>query len=154
MSEFSKKIWVLYKMVVASTALFLLLFVFISILHFFPDFYVLHKENTQDKQPISSLAPELEFKEGIHIETGFIQGEGVDQVIITCTACHSSKMVTQNRATREGWESMIRWMQETQNLWDLGENEKIILDYLEKYYSPEKLGRRKNLEAPQWYVLQ
>ena len=44
-------------------------------------------------------------------------------------------------------------MQETQKLWDLGENEDIILDYLAEHYAPEDIGRRKNLENIEWYEL-
>ncbi|MDH5598437.1 MAG: cytochrome C [Cyclobacteriaceae bacterium] len=154
MSEFSKRIWVLYKAIVATGTILILLFILIIILSYSPDILRKKQNDITENAVSSSIVIDSEFKDGIHIPTGFKQGSGVEQVIITCTACHSSKMVTQNRATREGWESMIRWMQQTQNLWDLGENEKIILDYLEKYYSPEKLGRRKNLEEPDWYVLQ
>ena len=49
---------------------------------------------------------------------------------------------------------MIRWMQETQNLWDLGTNEELILDYLAKHYAPDEAGRRPNLPSPTWYVLE
>lgn len=92
---------------------------------------------------------------GIHVQTGLIYGEGFDIVRGTCTACHSAKLVTQNRATREGWTEMIRWMQAKQGLWDLGANEPIILSYLAKNYAPEEVGRRPNLdvEAIEWYVL-
>ncbi|MCR9062827.1 MAG: hypothetical protein NXI00_02615 [Cytophagales bacterium] len=71
-----------------------------------------------------------------------------------CTACHSSKLITMNRMSRERWKETIRWMQEKQNLWDLGESEPLVLDYLEKYYAPESQAtRRKNLEAIEWYEL-
>jgi len=65
-------------------------------------------------------------------------------------------LVTQNRATREGWKEMIIWMQATQGLQDLGENEKPILDYLAKHYAPEELGRRANLNVDEieWYILE
>ena len=62
--------------------------------------------------------------------------------------------MSQNRATREDWQEMIRWMQKTQNLWDLGENEPKILDYLEKNYGPEDTGRRKQLDVKEWYTLE
>ncbi|MEZ4886756.1 MAG: hypothetical protein R3E32_18655 [Chitinophagales bacterium] len=94
------------------------------------------------------------IKDGIHVATGFAEGEGLEMVIATCTACHSAKLVTQNRATREGWEQMIRWMQATQNLWDLGEQEEIILNYLAKHYAPENTGRRKLLTDVEWYELE
>lgn len=91
---------------------------------------------------------------GIHVESGLVVGENWELVRTTCTACHSGKLVTQNRADREGWTKMIRWMQETQNLWDLGENEKPILDYLATYYAPQKKGRRARLTNIQWYDLE
>ena len=90
---------------------------------------------------------------GIHVRTGLVYAKGFAIVNGTCTACHSAKLVTQNRATRQGWSEMIDWMQETQGLWDLGENEKEILDYLSTYYAPERKGRRANLEAIEWYDL-
>ncbi|WDE99383.1 hypothetical protein PQO03_16220 [Lentisphaera profundi] len=62
-----------------------------------------------------------------------------------CTACHSAAIVTQNRMSRESWQASLRWMQKEQGLWPLGQNEKIILDYLAKYYGPQTSGRRRNL---------
>ena len=93
--------------------------------------------------------------DGVHVQTGLIYADGFDIVRGTCTACHSAKLVTQNRATREGWEEMIRWMQAKQGLWDLGKNEPIILDYLAANYAPEEIGRRANIDvdAIEWYVL-
>lgn len=100
-------------------------------------------------------ADEDQIKDGIHVASGLIYAEGFDIVRGTCTACHSAKLVTQNRASREGWTEMIRWMQASQGLWDLGANELIILDYLAKNYAPEDVGRRANIdvEAIEWYVL-
>ena len=93
------------------------------------------------------------IENGIHTETGFIYDEGMQTVITSCTSCHSAKLVTQNRATKEGWIGIIRWMQDTQNLWDLGENEAVIVNYLAKNYAPEARGRRHNLQAIEWYDL-
>ena len=92
---------------------------------------------------------------GIHLETGLVYAEGFEIVRGTCTACHSAKLVTQNRATREGWKQMITWMQQTQGLWDLGKNEAIILNYLAEHYAPKASGRRANIDtkAIEWYVL-
>ena len=59
----------------------------------------------------------------------------------------------QNRATRDGWRNLIRWMQKTQKLWDLEENEERILDYLAKNYAPTEGGRRTPLKDIQWYFL-
>jgi len=91
--------------------------------------------------------------DGIHVATGLIVDDGFIQVKASCTSCHSSDLITQNRQTREGWEKLIRWMQETQNLWDLGPNEPLILDYLAKNYAPENVGRRANLTNIEWYEL-
>lgn len=92
---------------------------------------------------------------GIHVRSGLYSDPHLQTIIGACTSCHSSKLIIQNRATREGWEQMIRWMQQTQNLGDLGSKESIILDYLAQYYAPSKEGRRKNvdIEAIEWYAL-
>ena len=113
------------------------------------------QEETIDGLPSEPLAVGSlgEIADGIHVETGFKVGDGLEIVIANCTPCHSSKLVIQNRATREGWESIIRWMQETQNLWELGSNQPIILDYLVRNYAPEAAGRRANLKNIEWYEL-
>ena len=85
---------------------------------------------------------------------GLIDDKGVLPVIQHCNSCHSTQLITQNRMTKVGWKSTIRWMQATQNLWDLGEDEGIILNYLSKNYTPIDIGRRQNLEAVEWYVLE
>ena len=92
---------------------------------------------------------------GIDITTGFVYAPGYTSIKRQCTACHSPKLITQVRATREGWQQIIRWMQQTQGLWDLGSDEPVILDYLAEHYAPEARGRRANLEPDQidWYVL-
>jgi hypothetical protein len=92
---------------------------------------------------------------GIHLATGLKYGPGMHSIQQHCLACHSSKLITQNRATREGWSETIRWMQRTQGLWDLGKDEIVVLDYLEKYYAPESQGRRANLvpDDIEWYEL-
>jgi hypothetical protein len=109
-------------------------------------------KNTETNPDVNQLTAEI-FTDSIHNATGFIQGEHLDLVISNCTGCHSSKLIIQNRASREGWIGMIKWMQETQNLPDLGENEDKIVDYLATYYSPEEHGRRKSLTDIQWYTL-
>ena len=109
-------------------------------------------------QPEESIVENIqidpsEIDNGVHTPTGFKDGKGLTLVIENCTACHSAKLVTQNRASREGWIGMIRWMQETQNLWDLGEDENEIVEYLATYYAPEQKGRRQNIEITEWYEL-
>ena len=100
------------------------------------------------------LDKNLAIAEASADDSGLMDDKNLQLIMANCTACHSAKMITQNRATREGWKNMITWMQETQKLWDLGENEDIILDYLEKYYSPEMVDqRRSNLKDIEWYTL-
>ncbi|UII74615.1 monoheme cytochrome C [Flagellimonas sp. HMM57] len=94
-----------------------------------------------------------EIESGIHVDTGFVDGDGLTEVIQNCTNCHSAKLVTQNRMSKEGWIATIRWMQETQNLWDLGDQEKKIVNYLATNYAPQKKGRREALTNIEWYVL-
>ena len=55
---------------------------------------------------------------GIHVNTGLMDDDNLEVVIQSCLSCHSAKLITQNQATREGWQDMIRWMQETQGLGD------------------------------------
>lgn len=95
------------------------------------------------------------IENGIHIATGLAYDENFQLVRALCTSCHSAKLITQNRATREGWKDMIVWMQKTQKLPDLSTAEPIVLDYLAKHYAPEDIGRRSNLdmESIEWYVL-
>lgn len=107
--------------------------------------------------PIPLEDIENRIENGVHVQTGLLDGEGLNLVIAHCTACHSAQLVTQNRADRDGWKKMIVWMQETQNLWDLGTQEETILDYLAKNYAPEEAEsgnfRRAPLKDIEWYEL-
>jgi hypothetical protein len=86
--------------------------------------------------------------------TGLVVSEHLNLVIANCTGCHSSKLITQFHTDRQGWLEKIRWMQQKQKLWDLGEAEPKILDYLSKNYAPvEKVNRRANLRKIDWYKL-
>ncbi len=93
------------------------------------------------------------IKNGIHIKTGLKDGESLMLVVQNCTACHSAKIIIQNRADKAGWKEIIQWMQETQNLWELGSNEEKIIDYLVTNYPPQKKGRRASLTNIDWYEL-
>lgn len=77
--------------------------------------------------------------------TGLVRESGFEAVSVHCTVCHSARLITQNRANREGWLAMIRWMQATQGLWPLGDQESLILDYLATNYSARPSGRRRPL---------
>ncbi len=77
-------------------------------------------------------------------ETGFVIDDHWELVKVNCTGCHSAKIVTQTRAERESWLAMIRWMQETQNLWKFPpQTETEILDYLASNYAPVRPRSRR-----------
>lgn len=80
-------------------------------------------------------------------DTRLVIAEGYELVKAQCTVCHSARLVVQNRADRAGWLQMIRWMQETQGLWPLGDSEPVILDYLATHYGPLPRGRRMPLDV-------
>ena len=107
-----------------------------------------------DKKEAEKQLTGEEVVDGIDVMTGFVAEGDYRIVKANCLGCHSSKLILQNRATREGWEEMIRWMQETQKLHDLGPMEDKILDYLASYYAPKKEGRRKTLKVEEWYVIE
>jgi len=107
-------------------------------------------------EEVEELALNMEddkIENGIDIVSNLVVADGYKLVKQNCTGCHSGKLITDNRATRDGWEEIIRWMQETQNLWDLGKNEDAILAYLAKNYAPIDKGRRQPLKNIDWYVL-
>lgn len=63
-----------------------------------------------------------------------------------CSGCHSLRLVVGQRGDRDTWLRLIRWMQETQNLWALTPDvENRILDYLATNYAPEPWTRRAPL---------
>ena len=94
------------------------------------------------------------IENGIHVRTGFKDGDGLMTVVNNCTNCHSAKLVIQNRMNKERWDATIKWMQETQNLWDLGENQEVIVSYLVANYPPIEKGRRASLTNIDWYELE
>jgi len=93
------------------------------------------------------------IENGVHLRTGLVEAPGLTETVNNCTTCHSAKLVVQNRMSAARWHATIRWMQETQNLWDLGENEEIIVNYLVTNYPPEEKGRRSVLKDIDWYQL-
>ena len=110
----------------------------------------------RDPPPTYVVVEEIDedlIENGIHVRTGFVDADGLMTVINNCTNCHSAKLVTQNRMSEERWNATIRWMQETQNLWDLGPNQEIIVNYLVTNYPVEDKGRRENLTNIEWYDL-
>jgi hypothetical protein len=75
--------------------------------------------------------------------TGLKMAENWELVRNNCSACHSTKLITQQRGTAAQWLGMIRWMQEKQNLWPFDpETETRIITYLAEQYAPSEERRR------------
>jgi hypothetical protein len=80
--------------------------------------------------------------------SGLIKAPGWETVRAHCGGCHSHALVTQQRGDRQAWLERIRWMQETQNLWQFTpEVETQILDYLAENYAPQANQRRSPIPA-------
>ena len=87
-------------------------------------------------------------------DTGLALDAHLPLVKAHCTPCHSSKLILQSHLSRDEWVQKIRWMQRTQKLWDLGQAEPTVLDYLTKYYGPVAQpfdGRRLPLGPIRWH---
>lgn len=84
--------------------------------------------------------PEIDAATGLVIAPGWLH------VRANCGGCHSHALVTSQRADRDTWLKMIRWMQATQNLWPLAPDvEADLLDYLASAYAPPPATRRAPL---------
>ena len=86
-----------------------------------------------------SIAEEIE----IDVYTGLRMDDDWELVRNNCIACHSLKLVTQQRGSATQWLSVIRWMQEKQNLWQFDpDTESKIINYLARNYAPSANQRR------------
>ena len=78
--------------------------------------------------------------------TGFKMTGDWELVRANCVACHSAKLITQQRGTSQQWLTMIRWMQKKQNLWQFDPvTEEKIITYLAENYPPSDAQRRAAL---------
>ncbi|NNG05280.1 MAG: cytochrome C-552 [Inquilinus sp.] len=67
---------------------------------------------------------------------GLPVGEGVDLTYYMCGACHSIRLVTQQRVTRARWDYLLDWMVEKQGMAPLPpEDRAVVLDYLSRHFS-------------------
>lgn len=83
------------------------------------------------------------FAQELDESTGLVVADGWQLVRIHCGGCHSHALVTGQRADRQTWLDIIRWMQATQNLWLFDpKTETGILDYLAANYPPQENRRR------------
>jgi mono/diheme cytochrome c family protein len=98
---------------------------------------------------LASLLPASVTAQDVEVDgfTGLVIADGWEQVRANCIACHSPRLITQQRGTAAQWLSMIRWMQEKQNLWEMAPAvESAIVDYLATNYPPQADRRRAALQ--------
>ena len=89
------------------------------------------------------LSPAFAGAADIDAASGLKKNPGWEQVRAHCGGCHSHALVTGQRADRNTWLDIIRWMQATQNLWQFEPQvETQILDYLAANYPPQPNRRR------------
>ena len=75
--------------------------------------------------------------------TGLKMNPDWELVRNNCIACHSPKLITQQRGSEAQWLNMIRWMQAKQNLWQFDPvTESKIVAYLASNYPPRADQRR------------
>lgn len=154
--NFRKQVKSIYSILVVSFIMVLLIGV-LGVIYMIDPSAFSYKTDTPNSE-IVNISPEEDdewdkIENGIHLRTGLKDGEGLMMVVNNCTNCHSAQLVIQNRMNEERWIETIRWMQKTQNLWDLGPNEKIIVNYLVTNYPPKNKGRREVLTNIEWYTL-
>ena len=112
-----------------------------------------HVPASQSRNQVAQASPAFQVRDSLDAQTGLVLAPGFQVVKSNCIRCHSPQLITAKRATREGWEGTIRWMQATQGLGELGKEEALILDYLAKHYAPTQEGRRPPLKDITWYRL-
>jgi preprotein translocase subunit YajC len=93
------------------------------------------------------------IENGIHVRTGLKDGTGLMAVVNNCTNCHSAKLIIQNSMDAHSWNATIKWMQQTQNLWELGGDQEVIVNYLVTNYPVKKTARRAGLLVSNWYEI-
>ncbi len=153
--NFRKQVKSFYSILVVSFAMVLLIGV-LGVIYMMDPSVFSSKKDTPNSEVVD-VNPDDDWdkiENGIHLRTGFKDGEGLMTVVNNCTNCHSAQLVIQNRMNEERWIETIRWMQKTQNLWDLGDNEKVIVNYLVTNYPPKSKGRREALTNIEWYPLE
>ena len=99
-----------------------------------------------EPQDLQAVEPVAEAGSRLDPVSGFKMTGDWEIVRANCTACHSARLVTNQRGTAEQWLTMIRWMQEEQNLWQFDDiTEAKIIAYLAENYPPVAAQRRAAL---------
>jgi hypothetical protein len=74
---------------------------------------------------------------------GIPRAKGAEETYYLCSACHSFLLVAQQGLSRERWEETMVWMVEEQEMEKPESAQlRLIVDYLTKYYGPDRLARK------------
>lgn len=75
---------------------------------------------------------------------GLPPGTGRDEVFGLCGACHSLRLVTQQGLSRLSWGDVLVYMVDEHEMPELEpEDEKLVLDYLTRFYGPDRRALRQ-----------
>ena len=96
---------------------------------------------TADDEPDPGAGDEQE--QGLF--RGMPAGEGRLEVFGFCGSCHSIDLVLQQGLSRDTWDEVLIEMVEEQEMVALQpEIREKVLDYLEKYYGPDRRARKES----------
>ncbi len=66
---------------------------------------------------------------------GLPRSQGYEETAAYCTACHSLRIVMQQRQTRDGWDYLLTWMRDKQGMAEpFPEDRELLLDYLTREF--------------------
>ncbi len=66
-------------------------------------------------------------------------GKGKEEVKAYCSACHSLRLVLQQRLKRSDWDEVLVCMAKKQGMSEMPPDDRaLVLDYLAKHLSPDK----------------
>lgn len=89
-------------------------------------------------------SPTIDSESGLKIDAE----ENWKLVQAHCGSCHSGRLLVQQSLSREDWLKSIRRMQSNENLWELGDAESTILDYLSENYGTSENESAQTIRRP------
>ncbi len=90
--------------------------------------------------PLAPGAPQTAAPAPVEPASGLYEGlpetNGVELVYALCSACHSIRLVTQQRVTEARWDYLLDWMVKEHSMPELPpEDRALVLAYLSRHYS-------------------